>query len=177
MIRKLLLPVLAATLLAGCVTDYTYRGNGGRGDYYYGRPSVDYRYYGGYYGGYYPSYGYPYRYGGGYPYRYGYGYPYRNPYPYYHGGHPRPPVVRPPRPGTGTPPPYRPDSGKAPWRDLDGLRRQGEGGGRMQPRQAGPAPSRPAPRPSSAPRREGGSPVQQMMRRSTGAAGQREVER
>ena len=42
---------LAATVLAGCVTDYNYRGHGGSGDYYYGRPSVEYRYYGGY-GGY-----------------------------------------------------------------------------------------------------------------------------
>ncbi|GAA5067751.1 hypothetical protein [Lysobacter panacisoli] len=88
MFRKLLLPALAATLLAGCVTDYTYRANGG-GDYYYGRPTVDYRYYGGYGGGYYgyPGYGawgYPYRYGAygyhGYPY---YGYPAYPRYPYY----------------------------------------------------------------------------------------------
>jgi hypothetical protein len=86
MIRKLLIPALAATLLAGCITDYGYRGYGGSGDYYYGRPSVEYRYYGGYgggYGGYYGGWGgyYPYA----YPYRYGYGYPYRYAYPYRHG--------------------------------------------------------------------------------------------
>ncbi|MFC3815434.1 hypothetical protein [Lysobacter sp. GCM10012299] len=107
MIRKLLVPAFAALLLAGCITDYGYRGYGGAGDYYYGRPSVEYRYYGGYggyyggWGGYYPyatpygygGYGYPYRYA--YPYRYGYGpygYPgYRAPYYNYpryngHGG-------------------------------------------------------------------------------------------
>jgi hypothetical protein len=112
MIRKLALPALATLLLAGCITDYTYRGAGGAGDYYYGRPSVDYRYYGGYgggyggyyggyyggWGGYYPythPYAYPYRYGYGYPHRYGYGaygypggrYPYYG-YPGYYGrGH------------------------------------------------------------------------------------------
>jgi len=86
MIRKLLLPALAATLLGGCVTGYDYRG--GSGDYYYGQPSVDYDYYGGYYGYGYPgwhgSLGFGYGYGGyggyygGYPY-YGYGYPYYPP--------------------------------------------------------------------------------------------------
>ena len=75
MIRKLLFPALAIATLAGCATGYSYRG--GNGDYYYGQPSVDYRYHGGYsfgYGGfggfgrgYYldifgrPVYGYPYR--------------------------------------------------------------------------------------------------------------------
>ena len=45
MIRKLLIPLAATALLAGCVTTapYGYRG-GGQGDYYYGSPSVDYRY-------------------------------------------------------------------------------------------------------------------------------------
>lgn len=101
MIRKLVLPVLATLLLAGCYTDYAYRGHGGAGDYYYGQPSVQYRYYGGYgggYGGYYGGwggyygnpygYGYPYRYA--YPYRYGYG-PYGYPggrYPGYGYGYP-----------------------------------------------------------------------------------------
>ena len=87
MFRKLLLPALAATVLAGCVTDYNYRGHGGSGDYYYGRPSVEYRYYGGYggYGGhgypYYGGYGY---WGSPYPYRYGYSPYYSYPrYPYY----------------------------------------------------------------------------------------------
>ena len=32
MIRKLILPALAATMLAGCVTGYTYRGAAGGGD-------------------------------------------------------------------------------------------------------------------------------------------------
>ena len=68
MIRKLLLPALAATMLAGCMTDYTYRGGAGGGDYYRGSPSVEYRYYGGY-GGFYGGYPY-YGYGGYYPYRY-----------------------------------------------------------------------------------------------------------
>ena len=58
MFRKLLLPIAATALLAGCVTTapYGYRG-GGQGDYYYGSPSVEYRYHG--YG-----YGDPYGYGG-----------------------------------------------------------------------------------------------------------------
>ena len=81
MIRKLLLPALAAALLGACATPYDYRG--GHGDYYYGQPSVDYydSYYGGYggyggmwgYGGYGYGYGYPY-YGYGYRRSYGYGY-------------------------------------------------------------------------------------------------------
>jgi hypothetical protein len=104
MIRKLLLPALAAVLLGGCVTGYDYRG--GNGDYYYGQPSVDY--YDGYYGGYgYPGWsgmmGFGYGYGGyGYG-GYGYGYPYYGyGYPYY------PPViiVRPDRPSGR---PGRPD--------------------------------------------------------------------
>jgi hypothetical protein len=105
MIRKLLLPALAAAVLGGCVTGYDYRG--GSGDYYYGQPTVDYDYYGGYYGYGYPgwhgSLGFGYGYGG-YPY-YGYGgYPYYG-YPYY------PPVIivrpDPPRPDHGGP--HRPD--------------------------------------------------------------------
>ena len=89
MLRKFLLPALAATTLAGCATGYSYRG--GSGDYYYGQPQVEYRYYGpsmyGGYGGYYGNglyggigFGYPFgyacHYGGGYwnsPYG---GYPY-----------------------------------------------------------------------------------------------------
>ncbi|RPE79991.1 hypothetical protein [Vulcaniibacterium tengchongense] len=140
MIRKLLLPALAAGLLAGCVTDYAYRGYGGRGDYYYGRPSVEYRYHGGYYGG----YGWPY-YGGyyGYPYRYGYygypyyGYRYRPPYHYHHHR---------PRPPSNTPPSSMPrPPGKAPWRDLDSLRPRGGEAMRLE-RPGG------APRPAAAPR-------------------------
>src|SRR5688572_3409380 len=72
MIRKLLLPLVAVALLGGCVS-YGYSYRQGAGDYYYGAPSVDYRYYSPY------SYGSPYSYyGGGYsyygPYRYGYPY-------------------------------------------------------------------------------------------------------
>lgn len=163
MLRKLLLPALAATLLAGCVTGYTYRGHGGSGDYYYGQPSVEYRYYGGYgygygypgYGGY---YGYPYRYG--YPSRYGwYGYPYysypRYPhyrYPYRYDRHPD----------------YRPDRprhdggsrGNGPWTGVEDIRRRVEqsqsrppSSGAM-PRSSMPAPRQiqPAPRASGEPR-------------------------
>ena len=141
---KLALPAAFVLLLAGCITDpYQYRGGYG-GDYYYGRPSVEYRhhdYYGPYgYGGYgygHPyygrsgwsfglSYGYPYgysRYGYG---RYGYGY---GGWPYYYRGWPgHPPIVV--RPGTGHDPDpgHEPgpggdsDQGPAPWRDLARLR-------------------------------------------------------
>ena len=90
-----------ALVLGGCVTGYTYRSGHG-GDYYYGDPSVDYRYHYdsyspyfwggyGYYGyrrpGYYGYYGGGYGPYVGYPY---YGYPYRYPYwsgPYYGGPH------------------------------------------------------------------------------------------
>lgn len=130
MIRKLLLPALAAALLAGCVTSgYQYRG--GTGDYYYGQPSTQYRYYGAPYG--YYGYGYPGGWGGSIGYGYGYspygyygygGYPhYRHRYPY------RPPVVI-VRPGSGGG-----DHGNSndqgdrddtrprpPWRDLGNLR-------------------------------------------------------
>jgi len=113
MIRKLLLPALAAALLGACATPYDYRG--GHGDYYYGQPSVDYYdgYYGGYggmwgYGGYGYGYGSPY-YGYGYPY-YGYGYPYYPPViivrpdPPTPGGGPQRPGMRPPGiPGQGVP--------------------------------------------------------------------------
>ena len=46
MLRKFLLPAVVAATLAGCATGYSYRS--GNGDYYYGQPSVEYRYYGGY---------------------------------------------------------------------------------------------------------------------------------
>lgn len=90
--------ILATLLLAGCVSDYAYRG--GSGDYYYSRPSyygygapyssVGYGYPGGWYGsigyghGYYPGYGY-----------YGYHRPYY--YPYYRPWRPHRPH-RPDRP-------------------------------------------------------------------------------
>ncbi|GAB2511435.1 hypothetical protein [Lysobacter humi (ex Lee et al. 2017)] len=139
MIRKLLLPLAAGVLLAGCVTSapYGYR-DGDRGDYYYGRPSVEYRHYGPY--GYDPYYG-PYRPGLSIYGRIGspYGY-YGNPYygggyyghPYYGGGyygHPyygRPRYVQ-PRPGPdgsgGTD--NRPDIGEGGgWRNIDEIRRR-----------------------------------------------------
>ena len=132
MLRKLLLPALAIATLAGCATGYSYRG--GNGDYYYGQPSVEYRYYGGYgygYGGlggygqgYYldvfgrPVYGYPYGYYGGH-------YP---SYPYGHGPRPRPPHG----PGHGgghdgdhDGPPQHGDPrprNRPPWRDIGRMR-------------------------------------------------------
>ncbi|KRA17140.1 MULTISPECIES: hypothetical protein [unclassified Lysobacter] len=184
MIRKLILPVVAAVLLAGCYPDYVYR-DGARGDYYYGQPSTEYRYYGSYggsYGGYYP-YGEAYRFGyryGGYPYPYsygyrpgyGYGYPGYYPgypgygYPGYHRPHrPRPPVVvNPGQPPTNPPPPGRPDNDRSPWRNLDGIRRQHADGGRPPTH----VPSQPMPRVynNPPPRRDGGSPMQQTIRRA-----------
>ncbi len=74
MLRKLLVPMIATVVLAGCATDYNYRG--GNGDYYYGAPQVRYRnlspdiYYGGY-GGYYGGFGLGYGYGYGSSYGYG----------------------------------------------------------------------------------------------------------
>lgn len=107
MIRKLMFPLVAASLLAGCVSDYSLRGGGGGGSYYYGRPSVDYNYYGGY-GGYYGGYGYPF--GDRYRFGYGYGYPsyygggYYGGYPY--GYYPRP--YYPHRPNRPNPPTTQP---------------------------------------------------------------------
>jgi hypothetical protein len=173
MIRKLLLPTAAALLLGGCVTTapYGYRG-GDRGDYYYGQPSVDYRYHG-VYPGYGSSYYGPYRsgiygsYGRGW---YGYpsGYGYRG-QPYYRGwyGHPGyPPVYRQPR--RDTRPDTRPDGG--PWRSIDELRR------RRDPGSTGviPAPTQVEPRaviqprPVVQPRERGerGSAMGEMIRRS-----------
>lgn len=128
MIRKLLLPALLTGLLGGCVTEYGYRDG-----YYYGQPSVEYRYhdYGypyGYYPGYYPYY-YPYS-GNYYRYynynyypNYRYGYPY---YPHYHHHHkPRPPVTG--TPGSQPPPGTRDnDDNLPPWRDYTRRRRTQE---------------------------------------------------
>lgn len=84
MLRKLLLPMLATVALAGCATDYQYRG--GQGDYYYGQPQVEYRNSGpsGFYGDIglgYGSGGFGYGFGASYFYdRFGrlvYGYPSR----------------------------------------------------------------------------------------------------
>ncbi|TQD40893.1 hypothetical protein, partial [Marilutibacter aestuarii] len=145
MIRKLLLPALTVALLGGCVSGYGYR-PAGSGGYYYGQPSVEYRYYGGY--------GYPY--GGS---RYGY-YNYNRPgwgYPYYGypGYYPRPPiVVRPPhRPDHPHKPdhpgrPDRPDhpdvgdgGNRPPWRDLDNINRREVRPPRMVPQQPVSRPS------------------------------------
>lgn len=129
MLRKLLLPMLATAVLAGCATDYQYRG--GNGDYYYGQPRVDYRHSGpgGFYGGIGLGYGYGrYGFGGTYYYdRYGrlvYGYPgayYGSPY-YGHGWYPN----RPPRGehdgGHQHTPDTRPER-LPPWRDLGELQK------------------------------------------------------
>jgi len=173
MIRKLVLPALAAALLAGCVTDYGYRG-GDRGDYYYGQPSVDYRYDSGYYAPYgygsfgYGTYGYPYRYYGA-PYGHrGYDGYYNRPYypPYHRPHHQHPPVVH-PRPD-GRPPQHRDDDDRRPpWRNLDGIRRQqsSDGGGpSVQQREVVPA------RPVSAEPRERGSRMEQTIRRANRSA-------
>lgn len=144
MIRKLLLPTLAAVLLGGCVTGgYQYRG--GPGDYYYGQPSVDYRYYGAPYYDYgYPGYGYaPYGYygypGTGYSIYgfYGYGYPYyRNRFAH-RGPHWRPGGNGPPNhgpdvgPGRGVDPGSNaPDTGVSPPRNRGPIPRQNSGNGR-----------------------------------------------
>lgn len=132
MLRKFLLPALAATTLAGCATGYSYRG--GSGDYYYGQPQVEYRYYGpsmyGGYGGYYGNglyggigFGYPFGYGG----YYGGGY-WNSPY----GGYPYWSRPRPPRPPHGHGGDHgghdnnghdgdRDDGRKPPWRDFGGV--------------------------------------------------------
>jgi len=83
MFRSILLCALATATLAGCATGYGYRD--GNGDYYYGQPRTEYRYYDPY--GAYGSYGYGtygnYGYGSGYYYdRYG-RVVYGNPYGYY----------------------------------------------------------------------------------------------
>lgn len=162
MIRKLVLPVLAAALLGGCVTDYAYRG-GDRGDYYYGQPTTEYRYYGPY-GGYAPhgfgSFGY------GYP-HYGYPFGYRGfyHYPPYRHHHRHPPVTH--RPPDGSPTPqHRPNDGRPPWRNVDELRRrQSADGGGTQPREV--VPVRPV-EPTVTPRepRERGSRMEQVIRRA-----------
>jgi hypothetical protein len=168
MFRKLLLPAVAATLVAGCVTtDYGYRG--GRGDYYYGQPSTEYRYHGGY-GGYYPYGGYPYGYYGRYPYG-AYGYPY---YGYPYGGYRYPYYYYPSRPGHSHPPSQggadrdRP----APWRNYDEIirRRQGQSatpsGDAIRPQMAVPRPMPAAPRTS-------GSRMEQAIRQAQQRQGER----
>lgn len=165
MFRKLLLPAVAATLVAGCVTtDYGYRG--GRGDYYYGQPYTEYRYYGGY-GGYYPYGGYPYGYYGRYP----YGYPY---YGYPYGGYGYPYYYYPSRPGHSHPPAQgggghdRP----APWRNYDEIvrRRQGQSG---TPASEGFRPQTAGPRPAPVAPRSSGSRMEQVIRQAQQREGER----
>jgi hypothetical protein len=129
----------------------------GNGDYYYGTPSVDYRYYapyGSYYGGAYGYYGQPYGYRYGQPYGYygqPYGYRYGQPYGYYgqpygyrygspHGYQPYyygrryphyyygQPRVHDPRPVQRRQVDPTPDGDVSPWRDLERLRARGRGG-------------------------------------------------
>ena len=165
MFRKIVLPLAVAALMAGCVTTapYGYRGDG-QGDYYYGSPSVEYRYH-----GVYPGYGYPY-YG---PYRPGFygSYRYGNPYGYYgrhYYGYPyQRPIYRPiyrPRPSG---PDTRPDGGG--WRNFDELRRRRDGG--STPGGIAPSPTPSTIAPPSMPReprvrREEGSRMGEMIRRS-----------
>ena len=186
-VLKLALPAAAALLLAGCITDpYQYRGGHG-GDYYYGRPSVEYRHHG-YYGGYgYPAYGrsgwsFGVQYGGGYPYgygRYGYGgYPYGyggygyGGWPYYYRGWPSyPPVIVHPRPRPDTEPGDDGHQGPAPWRDLDRLRNDGRNDPirpiPSMPRTDATQPpraTRPSPRIERTPRASAGSRVERTQR-------------
>lgn len=135
MFRRLMIPAACAALLAGCMTSgYSYRAD--RGDYYYGQPQVEYRYYGGYDDGFgwpgyhgpyrsrYPGYGYGrFSFGYGHPGwdgRYGSGwggYPYSNNWPRYRHRYPRPPSGYQPRPD-------RDSRDGSPWRNLDDLRRR-----------------------------------------------------
>jgi hypothetical protein len=177
MIRKLLIPLAATALLAGCVTTapYGYRG-GGQGDYYYGSPSVDYRYHGAY-----PGYGYgspyygPYRSGISVWGRYGSPYYYGPSYYTYPRYYPRP-VPRPNHPGDHRPRVDRPDG--APWRNPGGLTqrpRNDDGGNRRPPPQIARPEGGSRPAPAIRPRGgDGGSPMGEMIRRARRDAGQQE---
>lgn len=163
MIRKLLLPALLVGLLGGCAT----AGYGYRDGYYYGQPSVEYRYH---------DYGYPYYpgYYGYYPY-YGssYYYPYyhRRPYYYYNPNYhrPRPRPDQPPRDdddhdGHGNNPP--------PWRDPDlRSRRDGEAvdralRSRVQPPRQTPAGTAPRNDPPRRESRNEGPRVREVLQRT-----------
>lgn len=107
MLRRISLALLATAALSGCVTDYGYRS--GAGDYYYGRPSVEYYGYDDYYYGYGAPYGsisygyYPRGWGYyGYPNYYGYPSYY---YPPYYWRHHRPHRPDRPPPTTSRPGP------------------------------------------------------------------------
>lgn len=154
MLLKLLVPALAVGLLAGCVTDYNYR-DGSRGDYYYGRPSTEYRYHDPYYGPYGPYSPYGYRRPYAYPYHYG-------PYRYYDGPYHYPrqyPRTRPRQPDNDRPPP---------WRDAERLRQAARPSGpALMP---APQQQRPMAPPRSQPRQEPrrrGSPLQQLIESRT----------
>jgi hypothetical protein len=153
MIRKLLLPAIAAALLSGCVT-YGYRD--GRGDYYYGQPGTEYRYYDGYGNPGYGYYGYPGYYGySGY---YGYGVPYWGGgyYRYYGPSHPRHDGGDHHHGGDHhsgdhqAPPPDqdRTDRPRAPWRDLGNVEQPSAVG----KRRAETLPESPGLKPRMAPR-------------------------
>ena len=174
MFRKALLPAVAIALLSGCATDYSYRN--GNGDYYYGRPQVEYRYIGGYgsYGGNYGGYGYGLGYGSPVYYydRYGrlvYGQPYGYYGTPYSGGHV---PYRPRRPSHGDNHHGDDNDGtdrRPPWRNIGRMRPgtpdgRAEAGDDTRPRRQ-PAPfiqSAPRPERLSAPsvetRSGGGSP-------------------
>lgn len=161
MIRKLMIPLVAASLLAGCVSDYSLRGGGGGGSYYYGRPSVDYNYYGGY--GYpygeayrYRGYGYPGYYGGGYYGGYPYGY---YPRPYY--------PNRPGRPHNPSRPPTPRQDGGVPWRDTHRVN-----GGTWAPNN--PVQQQPQPRAYSTPQPRSFSQPQMQPRMPTAPAARRD---
>ncbi|HWS77088.1 MAG TPA: hypothetical protein VN205_01810 [Thermomonas sp.] len=130
MFRNIMLSTLAAATLAGCATGYSYR-NGNGGDYYYGQPRTEYRYYDPY--GFQGIYGYG-SYGPGYYYdRYG-RLVYGNPYGYYgtpygYGSwwyRPRPPHGHDgdhhdDHPGDGDR-----DGRRPPWRNIGGVLPPGE---------------------------------------------------
>lgn len=147
MIRKLLLPALAAAMLAGCAS-YQYRGGAG-GDYYYGQPTTEYRYYGSPYG-YYGGYGYPY--GGSIGYGYYRSYPGWYGYPRHSGGHSN--GHHGPRPGgdgdgdqdSNPQDDQQADQPRPPWRDL----------GRLDPSQRAHVQAK---RPMPMAEREASSPV------------------
>jgi hypothetical protein len=143
MLRKIVLPLAAAALMAGCMmaAPYGYR-DGQSGDYYYGNPSVEYRHHGVYPGYGYPGYG-PYRPGlrgyGYYGYPYGYGYYGRSYYghPYYGTPYYGTPYYRPIYRTRPTQPDTRPDGGG--WRNWDELRRRRDGS--TSPGGVGPSPT------------------------------------
>lgn len=165
MIRKLLLPAVAAVLLGGCMAGgYNYRS--GPGDYYYGEPSVDYRYYGSPYGGYYGYPGYYRRHPGYYGGYWGWPYDPYGPHYYYR---PRP---QPDDDGGAGPAPRGDNDRPPPWRNLDELRRRtedrGDGPGpamRRVPMPHSIAPPRSSPRPRAQSRMDRLEQVLQRSRR------------